>query len=116
VHGLADIAKVAAGDDHSAALSKDGRTVYTWGREEHGQLGRRQKLFVGAPGKSERLSTKNSEEVAIHDVFAWKLHSDARCERRSDRCCRKVRQDQTEAGCREEAKARRVNSKKKIER
>ena len=71
MHGLADIAKVAAGDDHSAALSKDGRTVYTWGRGEHGQLGRRQKLFVGAPGKSERLSTKNSEEVAIHDVFAY---------------------------------------------
>lgn len=38
VEGLHDIIAVAAGDDHSLALSKEG-TVWAWGSNEFGQLG-----------------------------------------------------------------------------
>lgn len=38
VEGLQDIIGVAAGDDHSLALRKDG-TVWAWGGNENGQLG-----------------------------------------------------------------------------
>ncbi|EFJ50194.1 hypothetical protein VOLCADRAFT_58528 [Volvox carteri f. nagariensis] len=38
IKGLADQRVVAAGENHSAALTADGR-LYTWGRGKHGQLG-----------------------------------------------------------------------------
>jgi len=38
VAGLTDIAAIAAGWDHSMALSRNG-TVYSWGSRSHGQLG-----------------------------------------------------------------------------
>jgi alpha-tubulin suppressor-like RCC1 family protein len=57
VAALAGIAKVAAGDDHSVALHANRRDVYTWGRGEHGQLGVPGKCFVGAPRRSQLLSS-----------------------------------------------------------
>jgi alpha-tubulin suppressor-like RCC1 family protein len=38
VEGLQDMISVAAGDDHSLALRKDG-TVWAWGSNKYGQLG-----------------------------------------------------------------------------
>jgi E3 ubiquitin-protein ligase HERC1 len=59
------IAAVACGADHTVALKQDGRTVLTWGRGEHGQLGRRSKLFVGAPARSDVLSLTPGEGQPI---------------------------------------------------
>ena len=61
-----NIKHIACGSDHTVALSKDGSTVYTWGRGEHGQLGRKHKLFVGAPAPSPILSAQSgSQNVAF---------------------------------------------------
>jgi alpha-tubulin suppressor-like RCC1 family protein len=51
---------VACGDDHTVALAHDGRSVYTWGRGEHGQLGHRRKMFVNAPARSALLSADSN--------------------------------------------------------
>jgi len=53
VPALADVVDVAAGDDHSLALTRDG-TVYAWGRGNDGQLGT--KCFVGPPRPVAALS------------------------------------------------------------
>ena len=50
------VKQVACGDDHTVALAHDGRSIITWGRGEHGQLGRGRALFVGAPARSDALS------------------------------------------------------------
>jgi len=52
-----NIRQVACGDDHTVALSRDGMTVYAWGRGEHGQLGRKVPVFVGDPERSDVLSS-----------------------------------------------------------
>ena len=57
-----NIKHIACGSDHTVALSKDGSTVYTWGRREHGQLGRKHKLFVGAPAPSPILSAQSGSQ------------------------------------------------------
>ena len=57
-----NIKHIACGSDHTVALSKDGSTVYTWGRGEHGQLGRKHKLFVGAPAPSPILSAQSGSQ------------------------------------------------------
>ena len=53
VGALGDVVDVAAGADHSVALSRDGR-VFAWGRGNDGQLGN--KAFVGPPRKVAALS------------------------------------------------------------
>ena len=57
---VSGIAKIACGDDHTIALSRDGATVFTWGRGEHGQLGRGATVFVGVPERSELLSSSRT--------------------------------------------------------
>ena len=54
--GDGTIRQAACGADHTVALARDGATVYTWGRGEHGQLGREARMFVGAPARSSALS------------------------------------------------------------
>ena len=39
IEGLSNIKSIAAGYDHSLALSDTGDTVYAWGRNDYGQLG-----------------------------------------------------------------------------
>ena len=53
VAAVADVVDVAAGDDHSLALSRAG-VVYAWGRGNDGQLGN--KCFVGPPRRCAALS------------------------------------------------------------
>ena len=57
---------VACGNDHTVALARDGCTVFTWGRGEHGQLGRDRALFVGAPARSAALSHRAGDpDIAL---------------------------------------------------
>ena len=57
------IIAVAAGGDHSVALTADG-AVFTWGRGEHGQLGHLgKKPFVMPPTKSEYLSGDSAATI-----------------------------------------------------
>eukprot|EP01052_Picozoa_sp_SAG31_P024304 SAG31_NODE_2058_length_6540_cov_2.428815_2_plen_261_part_00 len=71
VNALAGIRQVAAGTDHSVALHRNRRDVYTWGRGEHGQLGMPGKCFVGAPRRSPLLSCgKHQPGVLIGAVLA----------------------------------------------
>lgn len=57
---------VAAGGDHSAALTERG-DVFTWGRGEHGQLGHLgTKSFVMPPTKSAFLSGSGADVKGIH--------------------------------------------------
>ena len=55
ISALTDVVAVAAGDDHSVALTRKGE-VWTWGRGEHGQLGQPGRHFLCPPTKSLELS------------------------------------------------------------
>jgi alpha-tubulin suppressor-like RCC1 family protein len=57
------IRDVALGADHTVVLSSDQKTVYTFGRGEHGQLGVVGKPFVSAPQKATKLSS-NQQPIA----------------------------------------------------
>ena len=51
------IIDVSCGADHTVALAANRKDVFTWGRGEHGQLGRGRKLFVsGGPDRASELS------------------------------------------------------------
>lgn len=64
VHALSHkaVIAVAAGADHSVALSDSGE-VWTWGRGEHGQLGQQGRPFVMPPTKSVELSSSSNRRV-----------------------------------------------------
>ena len=64
VHALSHqvVVAVAAGADHSVALSDLGE-VWTWGRGEHGQLGQQGRPFVMPPTKSVELSGSSGQRV-----------------------------------------------------
>ena len=68
--GDGTIRQVACGADHTVALARDGATVYTWGRGEHGQLGREGRMFVGAPARSSALSGGGGAGPMIAAVLA----------------------------------------------
>ena len=62
--------QAAGGTDHTVVLASNRQDVYTWGRGEHGQLGRggRKGPFLASPGRSPVLSAPEGAEVA--KVFA----------------------------------------------
>ena len=61
------VISVAAGGDHSVALTAEG-CVYTWGRGEHGQLGHLgTKPFVMPPTKSEYLSGDSAAAILAEE-------------------------------------------------
>jgi hypothetical protein len=73
------VRSVAAGQKHSLALGWDGR-VYSWGKNEHGQLGHGDQLQKSSPTLMEGLDSVRSIAAACDhslvvtqsgDVFGW---------------------------------------------
>jgi alpha-tubulin suppressor-like RCC1 family protein len=71
--GRAPVAMVAAGDDHSLALTAEG-DVYSWGRGAWGRLGHGDELDCLSPTMLTRTALANSPAVC---VAAGKFHSAA---------------------------------------
>ncbi|MFC4306730.1 stalk domain-containing protein [Cohnella boryungensis] len=69
VLGLTDILQVAAGDNHSLAVKRDG-TVWAWGGNEHGQLGDDSKENGLQPRAVEGLPKVNSVAAGQYTSLA----------------------------------------------
>ena len=79
VINLTDVQAVSAGDDHSMALTRDGK-VYAWGRNEAGQLGdgtrENRSTPVAVPGLEDVISISAGCGYSLAltrdgQVFAW---------------------------------------------
>ncbi|WP_308638950.1 RCC1 domain-containing protein [Paenibacillus silvisoli] len=83
VLGLKDVIQVAAGDNHSVAVTSDG-TVWAWGGNEHGQLGdetrengREPRVVAGLP-KVKSIAAGQYTSIALGeagDVWVWGLQA-----------------------------------------
>ncbi len=69
VPGLSNIVAVAAGFDHSLALSKDG-TVWAWGYNEVGQLGNGSNIDSSIPVKVEGIDNAVSIAAGAYTSYA----------------------------------------------
>lgn len=72
---LSDVGSVACGSSHTLAVSRDGKTVWSFGSGEHGKLGHGEIAKVYKPKVIEYLQGLVVQKVCAGTTFSMALTS-----------------------------------------